>query len=71
VEILSREAQGPAAGADLRAGDLIVSVNGHSVDGIDALHRALGRVAPGTELQLSIVRRTQLSTVSLTAREPP
>ena len=71
VEILSREAQGPAADVDLRPGDLIVSVNGQSVDGIDALHRALGRVAPGTQLQLAIVRRTQLLTVSLTAREPP
>jgi hypothetical protein len=46
-------------------------VNGQSVDGIDALHRALGRVAPGTQLHLSIVRRTQLIAVSLTAREPP
>ena len=71
VEILSRETQGPAAGADLRPGDLIVSVNGHSVDGVDALHRSLGRVPPGTELELQIVRRTQLLTVSLTAREPP
>jgi S1-C subfamily serine protease len=71
VEILSREPQGPAFAADLRPGDLIVSVNGQSVDGIDALHRSLGRVPPGTELQLSIVRRTQLLTVSLTAREPP
>jgi S1-C subfamily serine protease len=71
VEILSREPEGPATLADLHPGDLIVSVNGHSVDGVDALHRALGRVPPGTELQLQIVRRTQLSTVSLTAREPP
>jgi hypothetical protein len=31
----------------------------------------LGRVPPGTQLQLQIVRRTQLLTVSLTAREPP
>jgi S1-C subfamily serine protease len=71
VEILSREPEGPAAAAELRPGDLIVSVNAQPVDGVDALHRALGRVPPGTELELQIVRRTQLLTVSLTAREPP
>jgi S1-C subfamily serine protease len=71
VEILSREPEGPAAAAELRPGDLIVSVNAQSVDGVDALHRALGSVPPGSELQLQIVRRTQRFTVSLTAREPP
>jgi S1-C subfamily serine protease len=71
VEILSRERQGPAAQADLQPGDLIVAVNGETVDGIDTLHRLLGRVAPGSEVTLDIVRRTQRLTVSLVAREPP
>ena len=71
VEIMSREAQGPAAQADLHPGDLIVSVDGATVDGIDALHRHLSRVAPGAALQLQVVRRTQLREIILTAREPP
>ena len=71
VEILSRERQGPAAGVDLQPGDLIVAVNGSTVDGIDTLHRLLGRVPPGGELTLELVRRTQRLTVTLTAREPP
>lgn len=71
VEILSRESQGPAAQADLQPGDLIVSVNAEAVDGIDTLHRLLGRVPPGSELDLGIVRRTQRLNVALTAREPP
>ena len=71
VEILSRESAGPAAQADLQPGDLIVAVNGEPVDGIDTLHRLLGRVPPGSELRLQIVRRTQRLTVTLTAREPP
>lgn len=71
VEVMSREVQGPAAAADLRPGDLIVAVNGQAVDGIDALHRQLSRVPPGSELQLTVVRRTQRLTVSLIAREPP
>ncbi|HUA90422.1 MAG TPA: trypsin-like peptidase domain-containing protein [Steroidobacteraceae bacterium] len=71
VEILSREPSGPAAGVDLQSGDLIVAVNGAAVDGIDSLHRLLGRVPPGSTLELQIVRRTRRLTVSLAAREPP
>jgi S1-C subfamily serine protease len=71
VEILSRERSGPAAETDLQPGDLIVAVNEEPVDGIDTLHRLLGRVPPGSELSLQIVRRTQRLTVALTAREPP
>ena len=70
VEVMSREVQGPAAAADLRPGDLIVAVNEQAVDGIDALHRQLSRVPPGSELQLTVVRRTQRLTLSLSAREP-
>ena len=71
VEVLSREPQGPAAAADLQPGDLIVSVNGQAVDGIDALHRQLSRVPAGTRLQLQIVRRARLLDLELTAREAP
>jgi S1-C subfamily serine protease len=71
VEILSREQDGPAATTDLRPGDLIVAVDDREVDGIDALHRQLSRVPPGTELELGVVRRTQLLKVPLTGREPP
>ncbi len=71
VEVLSRESEGPAAASDLHPGDLIVAVGGQPVDGIDALHRLLGRVPPGTTLELGVVRRTQLLTVPLTTREPP
>ena len=70
VEILSREREGPAAESDLQPGDLIVAVNEQAVDGIDTLHRRLGGVPPGTELALTIVRRTRRLTVPLTAREP-
>jgi S1-C subfamily serine protease len=71
VEVMSREAQGPAAESELHPGDLIVAVDGQAVDGIDALHRHLGRVPPGTTLTLRVVRRTQLLAIPLTVREPP
>src|SRR5215469_14542543 len=71
VEVMSRENAGPAAQSDLRPGDLIVAVNGETVDGIDALHRQLSRVPPGTTLTLDVVRRTEAVKITLTAREPP
>jgi S1-C subfamily serine protease len=76
VEVMSREAQGPAAESDLHPGDLIVGVNVGAnteglVDGIDALHRLLSRVPPGTTLTLRVVRRTQLLAIPLKVREPP
>jgi len=70
VEVMSREAQGPAAESDLHPGDLIVAVNGEAVDGIDALHRHLSRVPPGSAITLRVVRRTQLLAIPLTVREP-
>ena len=39
VEVMARDAEGPAAQSDLRPGDLIVAVNDVPVDGIDALYR--------------------------------
>jgi S1-C subfamily serine protease len=71
VEVLSRESAGPAAQSDLRVGDLIVAVNGACVDGIDALHRQLSRVPPGTVLTLEVVRRTEKMKLAVTAQEPP
>ena len=71
VEVLSLEPTGPAAAAELRSGDLLVGVDDEEVDGIDALHRRLSRVPPGTVLTLRIVRRTQRLELPLTAREPP
>src|SRR5256885_2155097 len=71
VEVLSRESEGPAAESDLQPGDLIVAVDDSYVDGVDALHRRLGRVPPGSTLTLRVVRRTQLVNVALTVREPP
>jgi S1-C subfamily serine protease len=38
------------------AGDVIVSLNGHPVAGIDDLHRLLGAEAIGAKLPITIVR---------------
>ncbi len=69
VEVMSRDAEGPAAQSDLRPGDLVVAVNDVAVDGIDALYRHVSRWPFGAPLTLHIVRRTQSLHIELTPRE--
>lgn len=69
VEVMARDAEGPASQSDLRPGDLIVAVNDVPVDGIDALYRLVSRSPLGTPLTLSVVRRTQSLRIELTPRE--
>jgi S1-C subfamily serine protease len=69
VEVMSRDAEGPAAQSDLRPGDLVVAVNDVAVDGIDALYRHVSRWPVGAPLTLHVVRRTQSLRVELTPRE--
>ena len=69
VEVMARDAEGPAAQSDLRPGDMIVAVNDVPVDGIDALYRFVSRTPFGTALTLHVVRRTQSLRIELTPRE--
>jgi S1-C subfamily serine protease len=69
VEVLARDADGPASQSDLRPGDLIVAVNDAPVDGMDALYRLVSRSPLGTPLTLHVVRRTQSLRIELTPGE--
>ena len=69
VEVMGRDAEGPAVSSDLRPGDLVVAVNDVPVDGIDALYRIVSRTPFGTPLTLHVVRRTQSLRIELTPRE--
>jgi S1-C subfamily serine protease len=69
VEVMSRDAEGPAAQSDLRPGDLVVAVNDVPVDGMDALFRHVSRWPVGAPLTLGVVRRTQRLEIELTPRE--
>jgi S1-C subfamily serine protease len=69
VEVMGLDARGPAASADVQPGDLLVSVDGHPVDGVDALHRLLGRHVAGKPLSLTVVRRGRRHEARLTPRE--
>jgi serine protease Do len=56
---------GPGDGAGLEPGDLIVSIGGQPVEGVESLYSALDAVAPdGGELELGVVRGTDERTVS-------
>ncbi|PWU24439.1 MAG: peptidase S1 [Candidatus Rokuibacteriota bacterium] len=57
VEVVEVVAGSPAAQAGLRPEDLIVSVDGAAVDGVDDLQRLMTGEAIGHRLAVSIVRR--------------
>lgn len=68
VEVMGRDAEGPAVQSDLRGGDLIVAVDDVAVDGMDALYRRVSR-SFGKPLTLHVVRRMQSLRIELTPRE--
>ncbi|MCS2610102.1 DegQ family serine endoprotease [Halomonas dongshanensis] len=54
--IADLDPEGPAAQGGLRAGDVILSVDGEAVEQSNALPRLIGRVAPGDEVELRLMR---------------
>ncbi|MHB0774033.1 DegQ family serine endoprotease [Halomonas sp. WWR20] len=48
--------ESPAAQAGLQAGDVILNVNGEDVESSMTLPRLIGRVSPGEEVQLGLMR---------------
>lgn len=56
VEVTEVITGGPAQLAGVRAGDLIVGLDGVPVNSIDDIHRLLNRVAPGSQIRLTILR---------------
>jgi S1-C subfamily serine protease len=56
VRVLEVVAGGAAARAGLRDGDTIVSVRGHDVTGMAELQSLLYFIAPGTRVDVGVVR---------------
>jgi S1-C subfamily serine protease len=61
----------PAAGGRLGVGDLIETVDGEEVDGVDAVARALAGKAPGSSLVLGLRRGGTSDQCRLTVAERP
>ncbi|MGO8793748.1 MAG: S1C family serine protease [Candidatus Sulfotelmatobacter sp.] len=57
--VLSVEENSPAKRAGLRDGDVIVTLEGHPVAGVDDLHRVLTEVRMGVGCALTVLRQTQ------------
>jgi S1-C subfamily serine protease len=66
LRVRSTEASGPAAQAGIMVGDLIVSVDGHPVTGVDDLVRLLDGERIGRRVELKIVRGTRISSLMVT-----
>jgi serine protease Do len=61
----------PAQKAGIRAGDVIVSVNGEAVTDARNLARRISAMAPGTSVKLGIIRSGKEDTLTLTLGELP
>ena len=61
----------PADKAGIKAGDVIVSVNGETVEDARTLARRISALAPGTSVKLGVVRNGREDTLTLTLGELP
>ena len=61
----------PAAKAGLKNGDVITAVNGEKVEDANRLTFAVGAVAPGSKLELNLLRDGKTQTVTATTTERP
>ncbi|HEY2419380.1 MAG TPA: trypsin-like peptidase domain-containing protein [Steroidobacteraceae bacterium] len=71
LEVVSREPSTPAADSDLRVGDILIAAQSQTIASVDALHRFLSRWTIGEPLEFSVLRRTQLLTLSIVPVEMP
>jgi S1-C subfamily serine protease len=69
VLVISVEADGPARSAGLRDGDIIVSLDTHSVTSLDDLHRLLTEDRIGTAVALGILRGVERTDLRLTVAD--
>lgn len=69
VRVVEVADAGPARTAGVQAGDILVRIDGHAIDGIDALHRLLDAGRIGRSVELSLLRRDRNLTLSLVPSE--
>src|SRR5262249_33530590 len=65
------QANGPAAKAGILSGDVITAVDGHAVKDARDLGKQIGAMAPGTTAKLSVWRKGEEKSISLTLGELP
>jgi serine protease Do len=65
------QADGPAAKAGILSGDVITAVNGNAVKDAHDLAKQIGAMAPGSSAKLTLWRKGEERTISLTLGELP
>ena len=69
VEVISVESRGPAGLAGMRIGDLIVAIDGSSVQSVDDLHRFLSEWPIGQSVEIDIIRGNRREVLNLVPKE--
>ena len=69
VRVASIEPNSPAARAGLEKGDIVYAMGGATVAGIDDMHRMLNEERINTKIEVSLIRKGERRTVSLTPVE--
>jgi hypothetical protein len=69
--VVSVAPSGPAELAGLRPGDIVLSLDGHSVSGAHALRAILGPERVGRQVEIRLMREGQLETRHLTVAPQP
>lgn len=69
--IADADPDAPAAAAGLRAGDVIVSVDGTAIDGPRELSRAIADFEPGTTVAIDVVRNGDETSIDVELGELP
>ena len=59
VEVISLEAEAPAAKAGLRVGDLVIGMHDSDIASVDDVHRFLSHWPVGEALRVTVLRRTE------------
>src|SRR5262249_4813105 len=63
--------KGPAANAGLQTGDVIVEANGKPIDSQRELRLMISAMAPGSQMNLKVLRGNQTRSVAMTLGEMP
>lgn len=71
VHVTEVDPHGPAARAGLRPDDVLVAFNGETITGADMLMDSIAETPPGTEVNITLVRRGRYFSVPVTIGEKP
>jgi serine protease Do len=71
VTVASLDRNGPAAKSGIRAGDVVVAINGDRIDSSRGLIRAVAAVPPGDSVRVTVRRQGREMEISVTVGRRP